>query len=465
MDATTRARYGIAPAGAALAVAALLILTGPAGGMARANTMDTGGPRAATPTETAPTTTEATTATTTTEDPPATAPATSARRQPWIPTTEPPTTTTTAPPATTVPPATTTTTAPATTTTTTPPTTAPPETTGAPETSGMPMDMGFVAAASFAAPGTFSNPAKITIPEPGFVPPPWPGAPYPSVIAVSGLTGTVSDVNVILPKLDCARDPRSGEAWPEDFDLLLVGPSGANVVLISDVGGDDEVSRPAPSLALTLDDSAARALPSDAQLASGTFRPTDDDDDRAYDSDSSDKDGGPGRDLFPPGAPTPGSSSNLAVFNGTNPNGNWQLFASDDRAGFDRCEISNGWSLEIVTQAATQGTTGPGQTATTQPGATTVPGAGGPGTTTAPGGGGGTANASETAGTGTETARSAGGPGGRSAVAGASANRAVRTGPLASTGAPLALWTQTGFALMAAGTLLVRRTRKGWAGR
>lgn len=462
MNATTRARYGVALAGA-VASASLLILTGPGGGAASADTADTAGPAATTPSEPAPTTTEPTTATTATTagEPTTTAPATTSRRQPWTPTTEPPTTT--VPPATTDPPATTTTTAPATTTTTTTApaaTVAPATSSPEPETSVMPMDMEFVAAAGLSAPGTFSNPAKITIPEPGFVPPPWPGTPYPSAIAVAGLTGTVSDVNVTLPKLDCAKDPRSGEAWPEDFDLMMVGPTGASIVLMSDVGGDDEVSHAAPNLALTFDDSASKALPADAQLVSGTFRPTDDDDDRAYDSDSSDKDGGAGRDLFPAPAPAPGTATSLAVFNGTNPNGNWQLFASDDRAGFDRCEITNGWSLEILTQAGTQGTSG--QTTTTQPAGTTTPGAGGPGTTTAPGSAGGTANAPGAA---TETARSGVASATRAAVAGTTTNRAVRTGPLASTGAPLALWTQTGFALMAAGTLLVRRTRRGRFGR
>ena len=456
MNVRSKARCGIALAAAALALAPLLLPSAPAG-VAMANT-EAGEPAVTTTADLTPTTTAAPAAPTAAETPATTAPATA-----------PDPTTTTALPTTT----TTTTTAPAVTTTT-----APPATTTAEEAlptsmaMAMAFDMGldFVAAASVAAPGSFSNPAAITIPEPGFVPPPWPGTPYPSVIPVSGLTGTITDVNVTIPKLACARDPRSGEAWPEDFDLLLVGPTGANVVLVSDVGGDDEVSRPAPNLALTFDDSAPRSLPADAQLASGTFKPTDDDDDRAYDIDSSDKDGGAGRDLFPAPAPVTGPSGNLAVFNGTNPNGNWQLYASDDRAGFDRCELPSGWSLEIVAQAGTQGS-GSGQTTSTSPGATTVPGSGGTGTTTGTGvPGGGTEGAASAAGGGGaarpgEVARAAGTSGARTAVAGAALRRGGGTGPLASTGAPLALWTQTGVALMAAGTLLVRRARRAWPGR
>ena len=43
-------------------------------------------------------------------------------------------------------------------------------------------------------------------------------SPYPLPISVSGLTGTVTDVNLVLPGLT--------HSGPGDLDVLLVGPGG-----------------------------------------------------------------------------------------------------------------------------------------------------------------------------------------------------------------------------------------------
>jgi hypothetical protein len=85
--------------------------------------------------------------------------------------------------------------------------------------------------------------------------------PYPSTINVSGLSGPITDVNVTLNNFR--------HTWPDDVDILLVGPAGQKVVLMSDVGG----SIPVTNLSLTLDD-AASAMPDNAALSSGAFRPT-----------------------------------------------------------------------------------------------------------------------------------------------------------------------------------------------
>ena len=60
------------------------------------------------------------------------------------------------------------------------------------------------------------------------------GAPYPSVITVAGLSGTVTDVNVRLNGLT--------HTFPDDIGLLLVGPSGAFMVIQSDAGGGGDVA-------------------------------------------------------------------------------------------------------------------------------------------------------------------------------------------------------------------------------
>jgi len=60
----------------------------------------------------------------------------------------------------------------------------------------------------------FCNPAPIVQPQP-FTFASGASVPYPSPIAVSGLTGPVTDVNVSLLGVTTR-----GEAWPEDMDIL-----------------------------------------------------------------------------------------------------------------------------------------------------------------------------------------------------------------------------------------------------
>src|SRR3989442_15334571 len=58
------------------------------------------------------------------------------------------------------------------------------------------------------AQSTFTNSATITIPSVGA------GPPYPSVINVSGIAGTVSNVTLTLNNLN--------HSWARDVDVLLV---------------------------------------------------------------------------------------------------------------------------------------------------------------------------------------------------------------------------------------------------
>jgi subtilisin-like proprotein convertase family protein len=116
-------------------------------------------------------------------------------------------------------------------------------------------------------------------------------------------------------------------SFPADLDILLVGPTGTNVLLMSDAGGENDLA----GVTLTFDDQAANMLPDSDPIFPGTFRPSN------Y---------GIG-DVFAPPAPAEPFGTNLAVFNGSSPNGQWQLFVYDDTAG-DSGSISNGWSLRIV---------------------------------------------------------------------------------------------------------------------
>jgi hypothetical protein len=58
---------------------------------------------------------------------------------------------------------------------------------------------------------------------------------------------------------------------PDDVDIVLVGPDGTAVKLMSDAGGTNVVS----GVDLTFDQSAAAAVPDTAALTSGTFQPAD----------------------------------------------------------------------------------------------------------------------------------------------------------------------------------------------
>ena len=162
-----------------------------------------------------------------------------------------------------------------------------------------------------------TNPAALTIPIQGPVTP-----DYPSRITVSNLTGVINRVTVTLSNVT--------HTFPSDLDILLVGPNGASVVLMSDVSvGDNSIS----SLTLTLDDSAADYLPEFGQLVAGAYKPTN------Y---------GTG-DVFTNGPAGPFGAT-LSVFSGLDQsaaNGVWSLYVVDDANG-DSGSLG-GWSLAIST--------------------------------------------------------------------------------------------------------------------
>lgn len=150
----------------------------------------------------------------------------------------------------------------------------------------------------------------------------------PSTINVSGLVGVVTKVKVNLLGL---RHP-----IPSDLDIMLVGPKGQKLQLMSDAGGSVSVE----NLNVMFDDAAADSLPAITKLTSGIYKPTD----FAGDPDT----------YLPSGTPAAPSPNNpLSVFNGTDPNGTWTLYAMDDTGnstGDNRVgEILGGWMLHIQT--------------------------------------------------------------------------------------------------------------------
>jgi subtilisin-like proprotein convertase family protein len=194
--------------------------------------------------------------------------------------------------------------------------------------------------ASTARAATFPNPSPITIPAG-----PGNAAPYPSSIVVSGLTGTVTDVNISLFDFSHTR--------PDDVGVLLVAPSGQAFKAMDGAGDDTD----ATNINLTLDDAAASALPTTGALASGTFRPT------SQYSTFNFPAPGPGTAYSIP-API-GSATFASVFNGVSPNGTWNLFVRDFTMG-ESGQFLGGWSLEVSTPPPAQPLVPPTQTTPTK---------------------------------------------------------------------------------------------------
>jgi subtilisin-like proprotein convertase family protein len=148
-----------------------------------------------------------------------------------------------------------------------------------------------------------------------------PAAPYPNVFEIpSNLRGRIKKVRVRLQALS--------HTWPDDIDILLQGPGGQTVLLMSDAGGRSD----AINVDLTFDD-AGPPLPDEGILTSGTFRPTN------YESTVV--------DFFPAPAPAPPYGTALSVFNNTLPVGTWRLWVVD--AYRPNVGHLHNWAVEIQT--------------------------------------------------------------------------------------------------------------------
>jgi len=156
----------------------------------------------------------------------------------------------------------------------------------------------------------FFNFSGITIPSSGN------GVPFPSGIAVAGVAGVVTHVTVTLFGVS--------HTFPDDLDITL-SFGGQGVMLMSDAGSGGDLN----NANLAFDDCATRVVPNQSQISSGRFRPSN------YLADAI------------PAGPPDDPATTLAVFNGTSPNGTWNLYVVDD-AGGDQGTIA-GWGLTIFT--------------------------------------------------------------------------------------------------------------------
>ena len=151
---------------------------------------------------------------------------------------------------------------------------------------------------------------------------PTPGRhPYPSNCVVSGLTGTITDVDLSINGFS--------HTYSDDVDIMLAHPTPTtNATVMSDAGG----ANGSVNLNLVLDDEAANQLPDATAISSGSWRPAN------WPAAS---------DGFLAPAPTQSANVNLSTFDGLAPNGTWTLWVQDDLGG-DMGSI-NSWDLTITT--------------------------------------------------------------------------------------------------------------------
>ena len=147
---------------------------------------------------------------------------------------------------------------------------------------------------------------------------------YPSQIHMQCAPGPITELRVTLRGLS--------HNFPDDLDILLVGPDGTAVTLMSDAGGG--TGHPLMGVDLTFDDNAAEFVPDDGLILSGSYKP----------ANYLDAEEGP--DFYPAPAPPSGNAAQLSAFLGSDPNGDWSLYIKDDHGNIGG-SLTNGWVLDF----------------------------------------------------------------------------------------------------------------------
>ena len=90
-----------------------------------------------------------------------------------------------------------------------------------------------------------------------------PASPYPSAISVAGVGGVLVKAVVTLTNISYGSSPA-------DMDVLLVAPNQQDTLIMAHAGAQNALK----NVTLTFDDAASNSLPSNAQIISGTNKPT-----------------------------------------------------------------------------------------------------------------------------------------------------------------------------------------------
>ena len=159
--------------------------------------------------------------------------------------------------------------------------------------------------------------------------PPGLSDPYPATLDVAGATHKIDRVTVTLHDI--------GFTVTAESDLLLVGPNGNTVLLMSDVGGGNDVFNED----LSFDDAAATGVLFSRALEPGVHKPNDDDT-------GGNPDEPLGVDVFPAPAPDGPYGTALSSFKGADPNGKWKLYLTDGHHDGLTNSVNGGWSLNFT---------------------------------------------------------------------------------------------------------------------
>lgn len=146
-------------------------------------------------------------------------------------------------------------------------------------------------------------------------------SPYPSEVTVSGVTGVIDTIRVVINGFT--------HPFPDDVDMLLVGPRGQKIMLMSDAGG----SNPASNLDLAFVPGTrfeGLGLSDNGDLTPGVHTVSD------FET----------GDSLPYEAPLAPYANDLGVLMGSNPAGVWKLYVGNDE-GPSGGAISS-WCLQIV---------------------------------------------------------------------------------------------------------------------
>ncbi len=142
--------------------------------------------------------------------------------------------------------------------------------------------------------------------------------PYPTTVYVDSMPGLLQNMTVTLASLN--------HTFPGDLSILLVGPSGQSVVLMSNAGGGIHAS----GITLRFNDVGTNLPANGALTSTVVYRPTN------Y-----------GIGGLPAPAPSGPYGGSLSAFNGVSPNGVWELYVYDN-VDSDGGSIA-GWDLQLTT--------------------------------------------------------------------------------------------------------------------
>lgn len=165
--------------------------------------------------------------------------------------------------------------------------------------------------------------------------------PYPSTIDASGLTGTITNIQLTMFGVS--------HTFSDDMGAAILSPVGTPVLLFSGPGPDASLpgNKRITNLTWTFDDNALEMLPADTTPVSGTFKPGLDQWDETFPD--------PNR----PGQFLPESTTFNKTFQsllGENLNGQWQLLMRDANSG-DSGIVAGGWSIAFEVTAVPEPST------------------------------------------------------------------------------------------------------------